>query len=214
MAKNALDGDTTAWVAGLSLSCLFNPSAVQSAAPELAPQPWCPAMRSPCHSRRPGFSIIELLVVIAIIGVLAGMLVPAAQLARGRVQKVACANNLRQLGIGITMYCDANNEIYPDAAQMPSVTPERPSLVTVLQDYVENNSAGYRCPADRQYYRTEGMSYEYPASRLAGRSRTDVTRAGRNGSDTIFVLYDFHYVHGNQYSATSRNVLYADGHVQ
>lgn len=54
--------------------------------------------------RRAGLSIVELLVVLAIIAVLLAFLLPAVQRARSSVTRMACANNLKQVGIAVQNY--------------------------------------------------------------------------------------------------------------
>lgn len=55
-------------------------------------------------SRGSAFTLVELLVVIAIIGVLVALMLPAIQMARESARKTKCANNLKQLGIGMQAY--------------------------------------------------------------------------------------------------------------
>ena len=58
-------------------------------------------------TNRRAFTLVELLVVIAIIGTLVGLLLPAVQAARESARRSACANNLKQLGLGLHNYHDA-----------------------------------------------------------------------------------------------------------
>lgn len=187
--------------------------------------------------RAKGFTLVELLVVIAIVGALIALLLPAVQQARSSARRTQCKSHIRQIGIAMTMYLDAQGERgeFPEAAMLPRTgNPEGlPSLFDVLGKFCENNREIFHCPSDQytpsavaletypelaqfnSYFEKEGLSYEYPSMFLAGKNRQQIRESpfGTMSSSQIWVLYDFDTFHGSAGENGSRNYVYLDGHV-
>jgi prepilin-type N-terminal cleavage/methylation domain-containing protein len=120
------------------------------------------------RSARHGFTLLELLVVLALVGILAGLAVPEFQNFIDRSRSVACASNLRAIGITVRNYVNENegtfpvietnpdNPIYPDEV-------EARGILETLEPYglVAGN---LRCPGDvagPNYFASRGTSYEW-----------------------------------------------------
>jgi len=186
----------------------------------------------PAAARRPaGFTLVELLVVIAIIGMLLSLGLPAVQYSRARVRSTQCLSNLRQIGLAIISYMDARGprSVFPNCAEVPGVPPgnTQPSIVVTFGPYAENNKVLFQCPADngptspgpgtivQPYYQTYGLSYDYPQSTLAGKTRQQVlatNSTGKGNASKLPILWDYDPFHGPVGDDGSRNYLFLDGH--
>lgn len=65
------------------------------------------------RTSRHGLSLLELLVVVAILAVLCGLVASAVQKSRTAAVRLACANNMKQLGLAAAGFESANKTIPP-----------------------------------------------------------------------------------------------------
>ena len=148
------------------------------------------------HAARPSaghaFTLIELLVVIAIIAILAALLLPGLAKAKQQAQGAQCISNLKQLGVGWTMYAGDNRGALArngdEGSQPTSTTPGQNGEITIPQwcpgrmDYgaptgqptndawikvgqiypYVGSPGPYRCPADHSTYKASTVTQTYP----------------------------------------------------
>ena len=140
-------------------------------------------------SRRRAFTLVELLVVVLVIGMVAAMLLPALSRERQKVRRMQCADNLKQLGLGVKVWSfDQSGKV------TNSTTPPFVPAAGQASDYFKlmaaqlGTPAHLICPAD---------------------SRTAAADFGNRFSNTnlsYFINADLHHASSQMLLAGDRNL--------
>jgi prepilin-type N-terminal cleavage/methylation domain-containing protein len=122
---------------------------------------------------RAAFTLVELIAVIAIIAILLTLIAPEYSRMIDRANSVACAANLRQIGVAVGLYSAENESklpfinnparpVYTDPADLPDGV-QAMTMVEAFGPYGVTEKV-LRCPTDasrNNYFASEGTSYEW-----------------------------------------------------
>jgi prepilin-type processing-associated H-X9-DG protein len=101
----------------------------------------------------PSFTLIELLVVIACVAILVALLLAVLNSTNNEARRTICLNNLRQINLGIRMYCDDSNDSTPMTNHLPWI-----AYKELVKNYVglkgpsSQRDKIFACPSDTFYY--------------------------------------------------------------
>lgn len=121
--------------------------------------------------RGASFSLVELLVVIAIFSVLTSLLSPAMSQMVRKSELIQCSNNLKQMGVVITLYAEDHHDSYPDSSSSSNDTASdfyykgrkygRPSTLLRRGGGEPNNGLNWRATLSPYFGSAEVMKEVY-----------------------------------------------------
>ena len=180
------------------------------------------------QNRKSAFTLIELLVVIAIIGILAGILIPAAMSGVEMGRRSSCANNLKGIGAAVLNYANDHRGKLPEGDSLTDVAKELHegdyltdlavwhclsdkedssrdvAVATQIDDFDSDKNCSYLYIAGYNLLATDEIPAQAPLA------MDESNKSDKKDSASSLPPLDKDDNHG----AAIRNVLFLDGHVQ
>jgi prepilin-type processing-associated H-X9-DG protein len=97
--------------------------------------------------RRRGSTVVSLLVLLGLAALFISILLPSLNRARETANRVKCANNMKQIGLAIMLYCNDNHGAYPRTAYKPGDT-VIPDVTNAGSDSPDPFAADTKVPAN------------------------------------------------------------------
>ena len=125
------------------------------------------------RQRDRAFTLVELLVAVGIAAILVAILLPAISRARAASSRVACASNLRQVGIGLTQYCNDWHSLPVRANLLAYMNPhvmkyqDMPDSVAGAMERYTRSRAIFYCPVN-SLSRNVQTWWPYSSGTIAG----------------------------------------------
>lgn len=169
------------------------------------------AMSDPSRWRRWDVAAVACMLVLAI-----GLGLAALPLVRQRQERIACQNQMRELHLGLEMYCDLHAGQYPQLREEPPFNTAAAVAPLLQEAGVVPTNVNFTCPANPMLPATYAytLGYREPDGRLAGLSRNWIA----DSQQFLPILADRPLERvGHAVSPEHRygqNVLFVDGHVR